>query len=512
MLRLPKYFRSFRLRVAILVTLATGYLAYAYTDGILSVVRNQKQIQFEVEVRSVVYEIANYLHSIGYINLFGDPADLSRKPVREGEADFTGENLIEEIFREERYNDYLGWALLDAAEQFTAGSARPVTDVLPSSYESLEESSGNVSEITEEKEGTTKTGNFLGRDEIVIRHLLGNPKEPGLIVGHVPIGDEFLVVWYDMADLDRSIGRGWYLSARGAIPFALVCGGITWLILTYSLRPIRRITRLSKQFAINRTDRRISIKNEPSEFDELVTVLNEMLDRLDENVRRISEFSDNASHELKTPLTILQGKLELALTQAEDESEEQFRSLELLEEVQKLIQVTETLLLLSRSDRDDLLAKKEPVNLSNIVSDVFELCQQLDEDLTYEQDITQGIRTQGDPQLIQQMVMNLATNAVRHNRSGGYVKVSLSDNGKMIQIRTENSGRQIPEDKVDHIFDRFYRTDPARSRETGGLGLGLNLASEIARAHGGSIVLETNEKDHITFCANVSSIEASREK
>ena len=103
--------------------------------------------------------------------------------------------------------------------------------------------------------------------------------------------------------------------------------------------------------------------------------------------------------------------------------------------MQKLIQVTDTLLLLSRSDRDELLAKKEPINLSEMVSTVFELCQQLDEDLTYEQNIPNNIHTEGDPQLIQQMTMNLVTNAVRHNKRGGYVKISLTTNGPLAEIR-----------------------------------------------------------------------------
>jgi len=233
------------------------------------------------------------------------------------------------------------------------------------------------------------------------------------------------------------------------------------------------------------------------EFSELIDVFNDMMDWLERSFHQATRFSADASHELKTPLTILQAQLEQAVQEAEPDSEERRRYVNLAKEVQRLKSITQKLLLLARIDAGELKLNLRPLDLSALVEGAIEDTETLAPHLNVESDVAPAITILGDEDLMRQIVQNLASNAVKYNREGGFVRFTLEANHERIRLAIANSGPGISPESHYDVFKRFYRGDKAHSRVVGGSGLGLSIAREIARAHHGDLELEKSS-DGIT--------------
>jgi signal transduction histidine kinase len=304
------------------------------------------------------------------------------------------------------------------------------------------------------------------------------------------------------ADLDvfaREIG----LAQRAlltALPIALVLAGVLgWMISDRALRPVRKLVVATEGITAAGLDRRIEAEGEDLEFMRLVTVFNAMLDRLEKGFAQATRFSADAAHELKTPLAILQGELEAELQAAEAGSEQQGRTADLLEEVQRLKSIVQSLLLLSLADAGRLKPALRLHDLSSAVAEVVEEIEITAEGLRVTQDVPPDIWVMADPGLLTQVLRNLATNAARHNRSDGTAEFALRQAGAWVELRVSNSGGGIRPEDAERIFERFYRGDKSRGRATEGVGLGLSLSREIVRAHGGELVLEQSGPGRTTF-------------
>jgi signal transduction histidine kinase len=276
-----------------------------------------------------------------------------------------------------------------------------------------------------------------------------------------------------------------------ALPVALLLIGVFgWLVSDRALRPVRRLTEATRRVTAKGLDQRLSPEGEEAEFLPLIAVFNEMLDRLRQSFDQAVRFSADAAHELKTPLTILQGELEEALQAAPPGSEEQRRYGELLEEVQRLKAIVRNLLLLSLADAGQLRPNLTLHNLSEALEEVVEDAQVMAPELAVSQDLAPDVWVNCDPDLITQVIRNLAANAVKYNRAGGAIHFGLSAEEGQARLVVSNTGLGIrPEDR-ERVFDRFYRGDRSRGRKVDGVGLGLSLAREIVRAHGGELALE----------------------
>jgi signal transduction histidine kinase len=261
---------------------------------------------------------------------------------------------------------------------------------------------------------------------------------------------------------------------------------------------VRALAGAAEGITARGLDQRMPAQHDDPEFHRLATVLNAMLDRLERSFQQAVRFSADASHELKTPLTVLQGELEQALQEMPPGSATQETLSRLLGEVQRLKAITRKLLLLSLADAGKLTLHVEPVDLSQAVEALCEDCQILAPHLRIKKRIQPAQWVKADADLLNQVLQNLATNAIKYNQENGWVQFHLVGGGTAIQLAIANSGPGIrPEDR-DKVFDRFYRGDKSRDRQVDGVGLGLSLAREIVRAHKGDLLLAPAAVDNAT--------------
>lgn len=292
-----------------------------------------------------------------------------------------------------------------------------------------------------------------------------------------------------------------------ALPFALLLVGLgAWFLAARALRPVTALTQMAERVTAQGLDQRIPTMTRDQEFNRLITVFNAMLNRLEASFQQATRFSADASHELKTPLARLQAELEQAVQTPVAELPPQQVYGSLLEEIHRLKSIVQKLLLLSLADAGRLQLKLEPANLSAMLANVVEDSQALASALVIEQELAADIKVNADAELLEQALQNLASNAIKYNREGGAIRFSLARDGGNILLRVANTGTPIPESDRERVFQRFHRTDPARSGNVEGVGLGLSLAREIIRAHHGELTLESSAADLTTFCVTLPAV------
>ena len=285
-----------------------------------------------------------------------------------------------------------------------------------------------------------------------------------------------------------------------ALPIALLIIGVgSWIGSGRTLRSVEKLARAAEQVTASSLDHRLAPEAVETEFQRLVTVFNNMLDRLERSFGQAVRFSADAAHEFRTPLTILQGQLEQALQRAPAGSEQQELYGGLLDEVQRLKGIAQKLLLLSQADSGQLRPALEPVSLSEMVEETVEDAQALAPALQIQAAVAPGIQVMADRDLLRQAFTNLGSNAVKYNRDGGEIALQLAVQDGWAELDISNTGPGIPPEDQERLFERFYRADRARSRRAEGVGLGLSIAREIIRAHGGDLVLVGSGHDRTTF-------------
>jgi signal transduction histidine kinase len=252
------------------------------------------------------------------------------------------------------------------------------------------------------------------------------------------------------------------------------------------------ISETAERVTARGLDARIPVFNEDPEIARVIQVLNRMMDRLETSFRQATRFSADASHELKTPLAVMQGELENALQAAAPGSTEQQLFSNLLEETQRLTTITRSLLLLAQADAGQLRLALEPLNFSTELEGMIEDARVLaaDSRLTFDTHIQPGIRVQADRALLHTALFNLISNAIKYNTPDGKIAIWLESRGDQTILTIGNSGPGIPTGDQTKVFERFYRVDQAKAPRVDGIGLGLSLAREIVRAHGGELVLK----------------------
>ena len=229
------------------------------------------------------------------------------------------------------------------------------------------------------------------------------------------------------------------------------------------------------------------------ELDRLTEVFNGMLARLDDSFNRTREFTLHASHELKTPLTVLCGETETALRDESLSAAERERAASLLDELRRLARIVDGLTLLAKADAGQVALKLEPVRFDELVRDNFADAQILAEPHGVQVELAtcEEIIVRGDRHRLRQLLLNLADNAAKYNQPEGRVMMSLRRTGDVAEFTIANSGPGIPPEVLPRVFDRFFRGDPAHSPAVDGCGLGLSIAQWIVSAHGGTIRIES---------------------
>ncbi|MDA7644863.1 ATP-binding protein [bacterium] len=292
------------------------------------------------------------------------------------------------------------------------------------------------------------------------------------------------------------------------IAFGLALMGVSvgaWWLAGRALRPVVALTRTTEQVTAEGLDQRIAEQSHDREFNRLITVFNEMMDRLEKSFAQASRFSADASHELKTPLTIMQGEIERALELTSTHSDQQRVFVQLLEEVQRLKGISNKLLLLSRADAGQLQISAVSVNLSEMAEELAEDAVIMAFELKVHTEIAPGIHVQADPELLAHVLRNLLSNAVKYNIEEGWVLLELMLKRKTVEFRVSNSSLGIADEERERIFERFHRADSSRRCKVEGMGLGLGLARVIARAHGGGLKLLRSDPNIVIFGVSLPS-------
>lgn len=289
------------------------------------------------------------------------------------------------------------------------------------------------------------------------------------------------------------------------LPVVLVVVGLgAWWFASRALRPVTALTRAAEGITAHGLDQRIAAPARDREFERLVTVFNAMLDRLEKSFHQARRFSADASHELKTPLALLQLELEQALQRAGSGSAEQQTYSSLLDEIHRLKAILEKLLLLSLADSGRLALERTPTDLSAMLANLVEDSMALAPQVQVESEIATGVMVPADAVLLEQALQNLTGNALKYNRAGGRIRITVSRVEGRACVVVGNTGPGIPEADRGRLFERFYRGDPARTRDrAAGVGLGLSLSREIFRAHGGDLVLGRSDAEWTEFVATV---------
>ena len=287
----------------------------------------------------------------------------------------------------------------------------------------------------------------------------------------------------------------WYITAAVTV----LSGILAYFVSGHALKPLHSFASQVERVQMNNlADMRIDEDALP-EFKQLSQSFNQMLERLNDAFAAQRQFTGNAAHELRTPLALLQAQLELFSAEHPDMQPETAEFLSLLrEQTERLTRLTKTLLEMSNLRQ---VARNERIRLAPMIEEIFTdlapLSDKCGVTLTAEGD---GIMT-GSDALIYRLIFNLTENAVKYNRPGGSVRVSVAQEPEKLLIRVSDNGCGIPEEYQQSIFQPFFRVDKSRSREYGGAGLGLSLVWEIADIHGGSVRVEESSNNGTVIAA-----------
>ena len=296
----------------------------------------------------------------------------------------------------------------------------------------------------------------------------------------------------------------WYITAA----VTLLSGILAYFVSGRALKPLRSFTSQVEQVQLNNlADMRID-EDAISEFRQLSRSFNQMLERLNNAFSAQRQFTGNATHELRTPLALMQAQLELFSAEHSDVLPETAEFLSLLrEQTERLTQMTKTLLEMGNLQQ---VARNEQIQIAPMVEEIFTDLAPLAEkaDIALELD-GDGAMT-GSDALIYRLIFNLTENAIKYNRPGGSVRVSVSQPEKRLLIRVSDTGCGIPEKYQRSIFQPFFRVDKSRSREYGGAGLGLSLVWEIADLHGGSVWVEESSDKGTTIAVELPAQQSTK--
>ncbi|MCK9394034.1 MAG: heavy metal sensor histidine kinase [Methylobacter sp.] len=268
---------------------------------------------------------------------------------------------------------------------------------------------------------------------------------------------------------------------------ALLTGFLGWVAARQGLAPLRDISHSAAGITANRLDQRLPLASIPVELAEVAETLNEMLARLEESFCRLSDFSSNIAHELRTPVSNLLTQTQVTLSKPRTLDKYQDVLASNAEEFERLSRMIADMLFLAKSDNKLIVPHREKVDLVAEVSSLFDFYEALVEEKGVSLTCSGRGAVYGDRLMLRRAVNNLLSNAVRHTPEGGRIEVRVDDSasGSTVVLSVQNTGETIAPEHLPRLFDRFYRVHASRQRFGEGAGLGLAITRSIAHAHGG---------------------------
>lgn len=268
---------------------------------------------------------------------------------------------------------------------------------------------------------------------------------------------------------------------------------VGWFMARRALSGVEAVTRTARQISESDLSRRVPIMARHEEIDRLAVTFNQMLDRIERLVVGMREMSDNIAHDLKSPVARIRGMAEISMSGASSSGDDLTLAGSTIEECDRLLDMINTMLMISKSDAGAGDETLEPVNMADVARGALALFGPLAEDkgLTLTGDIPEVLMVRGDLKMLQRAVANIVDNAIKYTPSPGNIDIrGVRDKDvEMINVSITDSGIGIDAEDLPKIFNRFFRCD--QSRATGGFGLGLSLARAIAHVHGGEVNVES---------------------
>lgn len=275
---------------------------------------------------------------------------------------------------------------------------------------------------------------------------------------------------------------------------AFATAALGWIAARWGLSPLRDVTDRVAGISAERLSDRLPVTGLPTELKPLAIAFNAMLTRLDDSFRRLSEFSANIAHELRTPISNLMTQTQVALSSARGKEEYKEILYSSLEEYERMAQMVSNMLYLAQTDNHLIKPGVEKVDLASETQGLFDYFEAWAEERGVSLTRTGSAVATGDRLMLRRALSNLISNAIRHTPPGQAVRVFLENAADKAVLTIDNPGAAIPQEHLPRLFERFYRVDPSRQRRGDGAGLGLAIVKSIVSAHGGTIsVTSTSE-------------------
>ena len=290
----------------------------------------------------------------------------------------------------------------------------------------------------------------------------------------------------------------------------VLAAGVGWFMAKRAVSGVEAVTRTARMISAGTIEERVPVKTRGDEIDQLAVTFNQMLDRVETLLTELREMADNIAHDLRSPVTRIRGVAEVTLTTGKSLGEYEAMAASTIEECDRLLDMINTMLLISKTEAGVDKLNLEEIDLGRTVRDACELFRPSAEDkgITLSCETPDVLQVTGDIRMIQRMLSNLLDNGIKYTPPGGIVEVSISENEQHhVLVSVKDTGIGISEPELPRIFERFYRSDQSRSQA--GIGLGLSLARAIARAHGGDVRVTSTPGQGSTFTVSLPTGEKS---
>jgi len=285
-----------------------------------------------------------------------------------------------------------------------------------------------------------------------------------------------------------------YIGVIGTICLML----LGWFAAWRGLRPVQNMAKVAEGISAQHLSERLEVDNTPTELKSLAIAFNDMLDRLETAVGKLSDFSSDLAHEIRTPINNLMTQTQVCLSRSRDISTYQEILFSNLEEFERLARMVSDMLFLAKAEHGLHRADLQQVNLVKEVSALFDFYDAIAAEKGMSLKQTGQGYVEGDPSMLRRALSNLLSNAIKYGKSDSIIKIKCQQNSDTTELTIENESSPLSQEQLTRLFDRFYRTDSSRQRVEEGTGLGLAITKSILDVHGATIQANY-ENGHITF-------------